>query len=80
VADYNWEDHWQNVERGVAGREEEVVSLALTLHSVFDGTGWSTGELDCWCGTFDESDNETLHPSPETNCWRLAAAIILEMR
>lgn len=82
---YDWEAHWSALAEEVASQSEwdpaligKVVALALVLHSVFDGRAWGTGELSCWCGTFDDHDEETLHPDPSTNCWRLAAAIILE--
>jgi len=78
MSNYDWDAHWKQLEEDAAGLEQEIIKLARILHSVFDGRAWATGELDCWCGTFDENDIETLHPDPSTNCWRLAAAIILE--
>lgn len=69
---YDWDAHWAQLAAKVVGREDEVVKLALVLHVVFDGYAWGTGELDCWCG------DETPAPAPDTNCWRLAAAILVE--
>lgn len=79
MTDYDWDAHWKQLEEDAKGHEDKIIRLAHILHAVFDGRAWDTGELDCWCGTFEDTGNiETLHPSPSTNCWRLAAAIILE--
>lgn len=75
---YDWDAHWKKLEEDLRDLEKEVAELALVLHSVFEGRAWGTGELDCWCETVDEEDTVTYHPSPETNCWRLAAALLLE--
>jgi len=79
MSNYDWNAHWKQLEEDAVGYEERIIKLALILHSVFDGRAWSTGDLDCWCDTFDVTgNNPTFHPDPSTNCWRLAAAIILE--
>jgi hypothetical protein len=78
---YDWDAHWNRLAESVKGREDEVERLAFILHDIFGGEAWATGELDCWCegDDYDGMDKPIYHPSPDTNCWRLAAAIIKEL-
>jgi hypothetical protein len=79
---FDWEAHHRELVASVAGREDEVVHLAVVLHEVDAGPEGVGHELNCYCGEEDKNDpyGWVFRPAPNTGCWKIAAAILVKWK